>query len=303
MDMNQDKKVELVQEIQNYIKENIGEENFSLDYMCKHLGYSMRHINRLFSELLEMTPVEYVRKVTLTMSVEKLLKTENNIIDIALDTNYESHEGYTRAFKKQFNVRPEEYRKSPIAIPLFKQHPVSSYHTYLNHKERLEMDKNTMICMVTPIEKPKRKLIVLRAITAQDYWSFCEEKGCDWEGTLNSIPEKLDLAAIIELPKSMIKEGTASIVAGVEVPLDYDAKIPEEYEIIEVSAGTMLCFKSESFNKDEDFGVAISCVFRAFDKYKPNEFGYEYDFENFPRFNYGATPNMGAKLAFPVRKV
>lgn len=29
---------------------------------------------------------------------------------------------------------------------------------------------------------PARKLIVLRAEKATDYFSYCEEKGCAWEG-------------------------------------------------------------------------------------------------------------------------
>lgn len=104
--MNQDDKVEIVQAMQDYIKKNITETNFSLEAMYEHIGYSQRHANRLFCELLHMTPNEYVRRTMLTSSTKKLLKTEKNIIDVALDSNYETHEGYTRAFKKAFRSVP-----------------------------------------------------------------------------------------------------------------------------------------------------------------------------------------------------
>ncbi len=301
--MNQDDKVEIVQAMQDYIKKNIAETNFSLEAMYEHTGYSQRHAKRLFCELLHMTPNEYVRRTMLTSSTKKLLKTEKNIMDIALDSNYETHEGYTRAFKKSFQIGPAEYRKSPRAIPLFVQYPVWAYHTYLNHKERLEMDKDTMVCTVTPVEKPKRRLIILRSANAHDYWSFCEENGCDWEGTLNSIPEKMDNTAIIELPDSLVKEGTTSTAAGIEVPFRYNAAIPEKYEIIEIDSGIMLYFKSEPFEDEKDFGTAIGCVFKAYESYNPNEFGYSYDEEAIPKFNFGASPEMGAKLAIPVKKI
>lgn len=104
------------------------------------------------------------------------------------------------------------------------------------------MDKNTMICTVMPVERPKRKLIILRSQNAHGYWEFCEEKGCEWEGILNSIPEKMD------------------------------------------------------------FGSAIECVMKSHERYNPKEFGYEYDCENAPVFNFGASLEMGAKIAFPVKK-
>lgn len=56
------------------------------------------------------------------------------------------------------------------------------------------------------------------SLKAHDYWSFCEEMGCDWEGLFNSIPEKLDLVAILELPTFLQKPDTSKIVAGVELP-------------------------------------------------------------------------------------
>ena len=74
-----------------------------------------------------------------------------------------------------------------------------SYYNYLHGKEENEMETKELICMVTPVERPKRKLLFLRSVNATDYFSFCEEKGCEWDGLLNSIPEKFDTAALLEL--------------------------------------------------------------------------------------------------------
>lgn len=297
--MNQDEKVNIVQAMQDYIREHVDSD---LEAMYEHIGYSKRHADRLFSEFLHMTPREYVRKVILTDTAKELLTTDDNIIDIALNSGYETHEGFTRAFKKHFHTSPDEYRKCPKAIPMFTQHPVWSYYTYLNNQEKLAMDKNTMICTVMPVERPKRKLIILRSKNAHGYWEFCEEKGCEWEGILNSIPEKMDFAAILELPAVLVKEGTSKTAAGIEVPMEYDKELPEGYEIVELEAGTMLYFKSEQFGDEKDFGSAIECVMKSHERYNPKEFGYEYDCENAPVFNFGASLEMGAKIAFPVKK-
>ena len=86
------------------------------------------------------------------------------------------------------------------------------------------MSKNTepLLCMITVVNRPKRKLMIMRAKRAYDYWSFCEEKGCQWEGLFNSIQCKLDKAAIIELRDTLVLEGTSKCATGVELPIDYD---------------------------------------------------------------------------------
>lgn len=60
--MNQQKKIDIVQGMQDYIKEN---PSLELEEMYEYIGYSKRHADRIFSELLHMTPKEYVRKVIL----------------------------------------------------------------------------------------------------------------------------------------------------------------------------------------------------------------------------------------------
>lgn len=45
---------------------------------------------------------------------------------------------------------------------------------------------------VTVVEKSARKLIFLRH-NANDYFSACEEVGCEWEGFLTAFPKSLTL--------------------------------------------------------------------------------------------------------------
>ena len=61
------------------------------------------------------------------------------------------------------------------------------------------MKKKTTLCTTSAVERPKRKLILLRAKKATDYFSFCEECGCDWYGLLDSISSKLDAPGLITL--------------------------------------------------------------------------------------------------------
>ena len=53
-----------------------------------------------------------------------------------------------------------------------------------------EAKASPSLCTVTVISKPARKLLVMYAKKAHDYFSFCEEVGCEWEGLFNSIPSR-----------------------------------------------------------------------------------------------------------------
>ena len=121
---------------QEYIKVHHNDDGFCLEIVYNAIGYSRRQLDRLFQKHMKTTLSEYINAVVLSESAEKLLDTENSVIDVALDSHYQSHEGYTRSFAKRFSVTPKEYRKSRIAIPLFTQHPANHYHILKNHKSR-----------------------------------------------------------------------------------------------------------------------------------------------------------------------
>lgn len=296
--------IEAVQKMQDYIKQNAFLETFSVNEVYSYVGYSKRHCERIFKELVHKTISEYIKSIRLSESALELQNNEDlTVLEVALNANYGSHEGFLRAFQHEFGIGPKEYRKHPVPIPLFIQYPVRSYYSYLYHKEDMQMKKEALLCMVSVVSRPKRKLLVMRSTQGHDYWSYCEEMGCQWEGLFNSIKEKYDTAAILELPESLCKTGTTKVAAGVEVPETYQGPIPENCELLELEACDMMYFQTEPFEKEEEFGAAIDSVFRAIDKYPVRDYGYEYDFGVAPKFNFGASTQMGAKQALPVKRI
>jgi hypothetical protein len=201
-------------------------------------------------------------------------------------------------------------------VRYFIGHPVS--HNYMYESEEQEMEKQasgelSQIVTVTPVERPARKMILLRSKTSWvkkewgvgfgDYLEQCEELGCDWEGVFNSIPERFDNAAGLGLPSTLMKEGYTDTAFGVEVPQGYSKPIPEGYEAIELPPCTMLYFVGAPFENPDDFGNAIGIVWEVMRTYDPTPYGYAYAPELAPRLNFGADPKPGARMAVPVRKL
>lgn len=292
--------VEAVQQMQDYIKSHINDDELSFDEMYANTCYSIRHCDRIFKRYTGKTPKEYAKYQRLSNSSKELLNSQKNVIDVALDCDFDSPEGYTKAFKSTFSVTPSKYRESPVAIPLFVEYPVKNYFALKNFKEEKSM--NHQVCTVTPVEKPRRKVVLLYSKHAEDYMSFCDEKGCEWEGTFNSIPEKLCTAAFVELPHSLRKEGYSAFAAGVEVPDNYNKPLPEGCEIATLEPCTMLFFQSEPYEIEDEFCQAINLVMKAIDGYDFNAYGYEYDIDVAPMFNFGSCKETGARFAVPVRK-
>lgn len=127
--------INAVKAMQDYIKEHIKDEEFSANMVSAAAGYSKRHANRLFKQYIGITLQEYINSVYLTESANELTNTKNSILEIALNSNYKSHEGFTRSFKKRFKVTPTYYRESHIPIPLFVQYPINHYYALLKNKE------------------------------------------------------------------------------------------------------------------------------------------------------------------------
>lgn len=292
-------KVEIVGKMQDYIKENVFKNDFNLNNIYSYIGYSPRHCDRMFKELIGKTISEYIRLIIISESSKRLIKADSSILNIALESNFETHEGYTRAFYNIFGITPSEYRKTKKPIPLFVQYSIKSYYSYLYRKDELFMGKETNLCMITPIERSKRKLIFLRSKKATDYFSYCEEVGCEWEGLFNSIPSKMDTPAILELSKFLLKDGYSNIASGIEVPFDYNGDIPKNCEIADLEECKMLFFESEPFENEEEFFPACESVFKAVEKYNPSKYGFNNADDIAPRFNFGGETSV--RYAIPIK--
>ena len=294
-------KIQAVQRMQEYIVQNARKE-IDMEKLAAVSGYSRYHAGRLFKQYTGQTPSDYIRAVRLSHAAENLHDNSERVLDTALDANFESHDGFTRAFSKHFGIGPAAYQKTTPPISLFTYYPIT--HAFLHYKKRndTEMSKAKVPTIVTvqEVDRPVRKLMILRSKKAEDYMSFCGEMGCDWEGMMNSVAEKYDNAALLELPKHLVTAGTSAFVAGIEIPADYAKSIPENMEILELPACKMLYFRGAPYENEEDFCEAIEIAVEAMQNYRPEEYGLSYAFDLAPRFNFGASAANGAKLAVPV---
>jgi len=100
-----------IQSTIDYIEENLT-NNITLEDLANKAFCSKFHYHRIFQAMVGEPVMEYIRKRRLMNSVELLLDTQKEIIDIALEFGFEYQQSYTRAFKGFFGFTPSECRRN-----------------------------------------------------------------------------------------------------------------------------------------------------------------------------------------------
>lgn len=98
----------IMNRVLRYVDEHI-EEPLSIYQIAECAGYSEYHFARFFKEKMNMTVLEYVTKRKLIKASEEILSGKK-VIDVALQYGWQSHSGFSKAFKKEFGFCPSILR-------------------------------------------------------------------------------------------------------------------------------------------------------------------------------------------------
>ncbi|NLD59138.1 MAG: helix-turn-helix transcriptional regulator [Clostridiales bacterium] len=291
--------LEAVARMQAHIEANLLEP-ITLKALSRAAGYSPYHSARLFRALTGRTPFEYIRAARLSKAALRLRDGGEAVLTVALDFVFDSHEGFTRAFSRQFGITPKRYAKSPPPIPLFLPSPVTGRSAIERRRsEPMEVDEQFIFTQV--IERPQRKLLIKRGRAAADYFEYCEEVGCDVWGVLLSVREALYEPIGMWLPDRFRPEGTSKYAQGVELPADYGGAVPEGYELIDLPPCKLMVFQGPPFD-DDKFCEAIDALEAAVDRFDPSLYGYRWADEDAPRFQLEPQGYRGYIAARPVKQ-
>ena len=83
----------------------------TLDGIAAACGVSRSHLAHAFGTATGLSVMQYVRARRLTATAHALAGGAPNILALALDAGYGSHEAFTRAFRERFQHTPESVRE------------------------------------------------------------------------------------------------------------------------------------------------------------------------------------------------
>src|ERR1700737_3833033 len=105
----------------------------TLDEISGVAGISRFHMVRAFAAATGLSVMRYVRARRLTEAARALANGAPDILTLALDADYGSHEAFTRAFRDHFGVTPETVRGSTCLDNLRLQEPIVMNSTILDN--------------------------------------------------------------------------------------------------------------------------------------------------------------------------
>ncbi|MBJ8029932.1 AraC family transcriptional regulator [Bacillus cereus group sp. N21] len=108
---------EKIQNSIEFIESNL-QDRLNVVEVSSQSCFSPFHFRRLFQAITGFSVQEYIRNRRLSEAAISLRETRKNILEIAIDFQYNSQEAFTRAFVNYFGMTPAKYRKSEIALHL-----------------------------------------------------------------------------------------------------------------------------------------------------------------------------------------
>lgn len=120
IDSNEDGTMSLTNRALFVIERNL-QHDLSLAETC---GVSRFHLAHAFGEATGLAVMEYVRARRLSEAAYALASGARDILEVALEYGYASHEGFTRAFKGHFGRTPEEIRRAESVAGLALVEPI-----------------------------------------------------------------------------------------------------------------------------------------------------------------------------------
>jgi AraC family transcriptional regulator len=299
--MDLQKKLDVVSKMQDFIEKH-SKERITLSQLAKVSNFSPWHTGRIFKELTGKTPFEYIRAYRLSQAAEMLQRTKVKVIDVAFDFVFDTHEGFTRSFSSYFGMSPKEYQKKQPSLNLFMPSSVREIYTRLNKGEKIMSEVKANTVFVQVVDRPQRNLILKRGVKATHYFEYCEEVGCEAWNTLANIKDALYEPQGMWLPKNLVTPGTSVYAQGVEVPMQYDGKVPEGFDLISLPPCKMMIFQGQPYD-DEKFEDAISELWEIMKTYNPETYGFQWADEDGPRFQLEPLGYRGYIEGRPVRSI
>jgi len=99
----------------------------SLDEAADRACCSRFHFHRIFKALTGESAGAYVRRRRMAEACRDLLATRRTILDVAVAWGFESHEAFTRAFKKHFGQAPSTFRRTRRLETLVLKRPIDAH--------------------------------------------------------------------------------------------------------------------------------------------------------------------------------
>jgi AraC family transcriptional regulator len=243
---------------------------------------------RSFAEATGMSVMRYVRARRLTKAARALAKGAPDILTLALEADYGSHEAFTRAFRDHFGVTPEQVRAAMCLDKLSLQEPI--------------MMDSTPTANLQPPRFESAKAMLVAGVGER--YNFCDNGGANipnqWQlyhQKVGDIPDRVGNLAF-GVCCNGDDSGNFDYIAGVEVS-DF-SDLPREFARVRIPAQRYVVFRHT-----EHISTIRRTVGAIWNQWLPQSGLKVADAPTFERYDEKfdpATGNGGLEIWVPVKE-
>jgi AraC-like DNA-binding protein len=95
------------------LAEMLDDHDATAEELASRVHLSRFHFDRLVSAAAGEPPATLRRRVLLERAAHRLIATDDDVLPIAFDAGYSSHEAFTRAFRRAYGEAPSRWRRRP----------------------------------------------------------------------------------------------------------------------------------------------------------------------------------------------
>ena len=136
----------MVEKALDFIDEHI-EDKLFLDDIAKSIGYSPFYVSRMFSQKMGISIVSYIRMRKLQFAFSSLQKSKT-ILEIAYQYGFESHEGFTRSFKRFFGFSPKVIKDQKMAYKVPKYYVMKERNMEIMNNRNIFEEMHMMVFLL-----------------------------------------------------------------------------------------------------------------------------------------------------------
>ena len=121
--------------------ENHLDKKILLKDIAKEAFLSEYHFHRIFKSLTGETVKEFLLRLKIERAAMRLKHSKDGIGQIAFENGFENHETFTRAFKRYFQLSPQEYRETIQEVVVKKK---TEYLNQSMNLDKLQVEEPTV---------------------------------------------------------------------------------------------------------------------------------------------------------------
>jgi len=198
--------------------------------MASHAGISRTYLSRIFPLATGYSISGYTRARRLSEAAKVLAEGAPDILAVALDAGYGSHEAFTRAFREQFGTTPAEVRRRRVLDDLKLVEP-------------LAMNTNTDFKLADPMieRRPALRLAGLRQKHDMNRANNLPLQWQQFQPYIGHVPDAVPgvaYGAVISM-----EEGLCDYMTAMEVTANAD--LPREFTALTVPAQRFARFRHD----------------------------------------------------------